>query len=175
MVLAQEGYVAFAPDLVSGGTPPDPSAARAAVAALPRDVVRSDAAAAVRWLGGARRTSGGVAILGLGWGGTVANAVAAAARQTARAGVSYYGRVPAGGDGQGGASPLLLHLAGQDRPANRATEGWARGLQRGGAEITTFYYPTARPGFATPGPAYDEAAAGLAWGRTLSFLQRQLA
>lgn len=69
--LAEAGYVAIAPDLLSGlDVKPGGDEARAAIAQLPPEQILADVAAAVRHLRTLPGCNGKVAVAGFCWGGT---------------------------------------------------------------------------------------------------------
>jgi carboxymethylenebutenolidase len=90
--------------------------------------------------------------------------------------VVYYGAW-AGEWVTGSKAPLLGHFA-EDDPFTSADEvaDVAAAFRGAGREMTSHVYPGTKHWFAEPSrPEYDEAAAGLAWDRTLAFLRARLA
>jgi len=77
----------------------------------------------------------------------------------------------------GSRAPLLGHFA-EDDPFTSAEEvtDVAAAFRDAGREMTSHVYPGTKHWFAEPSrPEFDEAAANLAWDRTLAFLRDRLA
>ncbi len=179
--VALEGFVAFAPDLLSpvGGTPPDPDQAREMIGKLQAPEV-------VGWLRGvvaalrARPEVGGkvggkVGALGFCWGGGMANALAVA-EPGLDAAVVYYGRQPEAAQVSAIRAPLLLHYAGLDERIDAGIPDFEAALKSSGKTYELYLYPGVNHAFNndTGGARYDKAAAELAWGRSVAFLKRYL-
>lgn len=176
--MALEGFVAFAPDLLTpaGGTPADEDQARAMIAALDLAAATEDAVGAARWLARGRRSSGAVGAVGFCWGGAMVNRMAVAAGDALKAGVAYYGPAPEPAEAARVEAPLVLHYAGLDERVNKTAKPWVEALQAAGKTVTAYYYPGANHAFNndTAADRYDPAAAKLAWERTTAFLIREL-
>jgi carboxymethylenebutenolidase len=109
--LAQEGFVAIAPDYFDRAGDPAPltdfNAIRRIVATATHEQVMGDTEGALDWLKGRSFTNGNVGITGFCWGGTVVW-MAAARFADIKAGVAWYGRL---------ARPQPENLGyGEDRP-----------------------------------------------------------
>ena len=94
--LAQNGYVALAPDLLSrrGGTPANPDSARQLVASLNADTITRDLDAAVTYLQRVKAAQGAnIVVMGFGWGGGKASATLTH-NQALRAFIVCYGPEP---------------------------------------------------------------------------------
>lgn len=122
--LAAEGFVAIAPDLLSGrGVPaqangePDREAAVAAVRALPEDEVHARLAAAAAWGAAQPSTTDRYGIVGFCWGGTV-SFVHAVRTPGLGASVVYYGSSPATERLASVRAPVLGLYAGDDARVN---------------------------------------------------------
>ena len=175
--LAVEGFLAFAPDLlsVSGGTPPDEEQARELHAKTdPRDITAA-AIAAVPFMLTQPESNGNVGVIGFCFGGGVANRIAAA-RPELKAVVVYYGlQVPAD-QVPGIRAPLLLHYAELDQRVNAGIEAYESALKANGKRYTIYMYPGVNHAFNndTGGARYNKEAADLAWARTLAFFKEYL-
>jgi carboxymethylenebutenolidase len=175
--LAVEGFLAFAPDLlsVSGGTPPDEDQARELHAKTnPQDIIAA-AVAAVPFVLRHAESNGNVGVVGFCFGGGVANRMAAANPEL-KAVVVYYGvQVPAD---QVAAirAPLLLHYAELDQRVNAGIAAYEAALKANGKRYTIHMYPGVNHAFNndTGGARYNKEAAELAWERTLAFFKEQL-
>ncbi len=175
--LALEGFLAFAPDLlsVSGGTPPDEDQARELHARTdPRDITAA-AIAAVPFMITQTESNGNVGVVGFCFGGGVANRMAAA-RPELKAVVVYYGiQVPVE-DVPSINAPLLFHYAELDQRVNAGIAAYEAALKANGKRYTIYMYPGANHAFNndTNGARYNKEAADLAWGRTLAFFREHL-
>lgn len=175
--LAVEGFLAFAPDLlsVSGGTPADEDKARELHAKTdPKDITAA-AIAAVPFIRTHAESDGNVGVVGFCFGGGVANRMAAASPDL-KAVVVYYGlQVPADEVPAIHAS-LLLHYAELDQRVNAGIAAYEAALRASGKRYTFYMYPGVNHAFNndTGGTRYNKEAADLAWARTLAFFKEQL-
>jgi carboxymethylenebutenolidase len=175
--LAVEGFLAFAPDLlsVSGGTPPDEDQARELHAKTdPKDITVA-AVAAVPFVLAHAESNGNVGVVGFCFGGGVANRMAAE-RPELKAAVVYYGlQVPAD-EVPAIRAPLLLHYAELDQRVNAGIAGYESALEANGKRYTIHMYPGVNHAFNndTGGGRYNKAAADLAWERTIAFFKEHL-
>jgi carboxymethylenebutenolidase len=65
----------------------------------------------------------------------------------------------------------LIHYAGNDERINAGWANYEAALKANGVKYEMFTYPGTQHGFHNDStPRYDEAAAKLAWSRTLAFL-----
>jgi len=175
--LAVEGFLVFAPDLlsVSGGTPPDEDKARDLHAQTNPKDIDAAAVAAVPFVLTHAESNGNVGVVGFCFGGGVANRMAAASPEL-KAVVVYYGlQVPADQVRAIGA-PLLLHYAGLDDRVNAGIAAYESALKANGKRYTIYMYPGVNHAFNndTGGARYNKEAADLAWERTLSFFKEYL-
>ncbi len=70
---------------------------------------------------------------------------------------------------------MLLHYAGLDRRVNAGWPEYEAALKRYGKDYTAHVYPGVNHGFHNDTtPRYDEAAAKLAWDRTIVFFANTL-
>jgi carboxymethylenebutenolidase len=174
--LALEGYLALAPDALGplGGYPGDEDQARAQFARLDQDKVRQDMLAAVGALARLPGSNGRLGVVGFCWGGGIAHWLAARSPELSAA-VPFYGNLPAPQEAARVRAPLLIHFADVDERINAAWPAYESALQAAGARFEAHRYPGTQHGFHNDTtPRYDEAAAKLAWQRTLDFLARQL-
>lgn len=177
--IALAGFHALAPDFLSpaGGTPADPDQARTMIGALDLPAAVEDAAATVRWLKADPRGNGKVGAVGFCWGGAMANRVAVAAGSALAAAVPYYGPAPDPADAARVKAAMLLHYAGIDDRVNRTAKPWIAALEAAKVPVQAWFYEGAHHAFNndTSAQRYDKAAADLAWGRTIAFLEEKLA
>ena len=72
-------------------------------------------------------------------------------------------------------APLLLQYAGLDERVNAGWPAYEAGLKRNKKEYTAYIYEGTNHGFHNDTtPRYDEAAATLAWQRTIDFFKKHL-
>ncbi len=175
--LAIEGFLVFAPDLlsVSGGTPPDEDKAREIHAKTnPKDITAA-AIAAVPFVLTHTESNGNVGVVGFCFGGGVANRMAAE-RPELKAVAVYYGlQVPAD-EVPAIRAPLLLHYAALDERVNAGIAAYESALKTNGKRYTIYMYPGVNHAFNndTGGARYNKPAADLAWERTLAFFKEYL-
>ncbi|TKT80124.1 dienelactone hydrolase family protein [Aquamicrobium sp. LC103] len=176
--MALEGFVALAPDYLSpaGGTPADEDEARSMIGQLDQRGVVDNGVATVAWLENHEASNGNVGAIGFCWGGGAVNDLAVNA-PTLKAGVAYYGRQAATEDVEKINAALVLHYAGLDDRINAGIEPYRQALEAAGKEATIYMYEGANHAFNndTSEARYDEAAAKLAWDRTVAFLKEKLA
>ena len=91
------------------------------------------------------------------------------------AAVPFYGAQPSAEDAAKIKAPLMLHYAEKDE---RITSGWSdyeKALKAAHVKYQVYIYPGAEHGFNNDTtPRYDEAAAKLAWKRTIEFFNAHL-
>ena len=175
--LALEGFLAFAPDLlsVSGGTPPDEDQARDLHAKTdPKDLTIA-AVAAVPFALHHAESNGNVGVVGFCFGGGVANLMAAE-NPDLKAVVVYYGLQIPKEKVAAIRAPLLLHYAELDQRVNAGIAAYEAALKENGKHYTIYIYPGVNHAFNndTNGARYNKPAADLAWTRTLAFFKEQL-
>jgi carboxymethylenebutenolidase len=105
----------------------------------------------------------------------VANAAAVAYPELGAA-VSFYGRQPAADEVSRIKAPLMLQYAGLDTRINEGWPAFEQALKANGKRYEAHIYPGVNHGFHNDStPRYDEAAATLAWNRTLDWFGKYLA
>ena len=91
------------------------------------------------------------------------------------ASVPFYGGQPAVEDVPRINAPLLIHYAGLDQRINAGWPAYEAALEANGKTYTMHMYEGVNHGFHNDTtPRYDEAAATLAWQRTVDFFNRTL-
>ena len=91
------------------------------------------------------------------------------------AAVPFYGGQPAAEDVPKINAPLLLHYAGLDERINAGWPAYETALKANGVTYTAHMYEDVNHGFHNDStPRYDEAAATLAWQRTIEFFNDTL-
>ncbi len=173
---ALEGFVAIAPDALSGhgGTPKDTDQARSMMRELDRAKTRENFVAAVTFLKKHPETTEKVGCVGFCWGGSMSNQLAVHARDLSAA-VVFYGSSPAVEDVPKIEVPLLLHYAGLDERIKRGVPAYEEALKAQGVRHTIHMYEGVGHAFHNDtGSRYDEGAAKLAWTRTIAFWNETL-
>jgi len=174
--LAIENYVAFAPDALApvGGYAGDDEKAAALFAKLDPNKRNEDLLAAVPFLKSRQECNGNVGAIGFCFGGGIVNQMAVRFPDLAAA-VPFYGQQPNAADTAKIKAPLLIHYAGEDTFINPGWPAWEQALKKNGVHYQAYIYPGVQHGFHNDTtPRYDEAAAKLAWSRTLAFFNENL-
>ncbi|MCS0588951.1 dienelactone hydrolase family protein [Massilia norwichensis] len=174
--LALEGFIAYAPDALFplGGYPGDEDKARALFPKLDQVKTRADFVAAWHALAGLAQGTGKVGVVGFCYGGGIANYLATQIPELAAA-VPFYGAQPAAADVARIRAPLMIHDAGKDERILAGWPAYEAALQANKVNYQHFVYAGAEHGFNNDTtPRYDEAAAKLAWGRTVAFFKEKL-
>lgn len=174
--VAKAGFLALAPDGLTpkGGYPGNDDDGRELQRQLDPARLMEDFFAAFQFLLDHPGSSGNAGAVGFCYGGGVVNALAVAFPEMA-AGVPFYGRQPAAVDVVKIRAPLLIHYAGLDERINAGWPDFEAALKANGKEYQTFIYDGVNHGFHNDTtPRYDEAAAKLAWERTIAFFREKL-
>jgi carboxymethylenebutenolidase len=175
--LALEGFIAYAPDALYplGGYPGDEDKARALFSQLDQVKTRADFVAVAHALAALPQATGKLGVVGFCYGGGIANYLATQLPELAAA-VPFYGSQPAPADVARIRAPLMIHDAGKDERILAAWPAFEAALQANKVAYQHFVYAGAEHGFNNDTtPRYDEAAAKLAWGRTVAFFKEKLA
>ena len=174
--LGKAGYLALGPDGLTsaGGYPGTDDEGRALQQGLDPAKLMADFFAGYEYLAAHDGSTGRVGCVGFCYGGGVCNALAVAYPELA-ASVPFYGRQADVADVPAIEAPLMLHYAGLDERINAGWPAYEAALKEHGKTYEVFFYDGANHGFHNDTtPRYDEAAATLAWERTLGFFERHL-
>ena len=174
--LALEGFMAFAPDALTplGGYPGDDEKAAQLFGQLDSAKRTEDLVAAADYLKARPDCTGKIGVVGFCFGGTVANTIAVRMPDLAAA-VPFYGGQPSADDAAKIKAPLLIHYAGNDDRVNAGWPAYEAALKANGVKYEMFMYPGTQHGFHNDTtPRYDEAAAKLAWSRTVAVFKANL-
>jgi carboxymethylenebutenolidase len=174
--LGTANFLAFAPDGLTsvGGYPGDDEKGAELFVKVDENKMFEDFVASVAWLKSRPECTGKIGVVGFCFGGAMANKLAVRLPDLAAA-VPFYGRQPSAADTAKIKAPLLLHYASLD---TRITGGWPayeEALKANHVTYTAYIYEGVNHGFHNDTtPRYDEAAAKLAWQRTLDFFEKYL-
>jgi carboxymethylenebutenolidase len=175
--LAKAGFLAFAPDGLTsvGGYPGNDEKGRELQSTVDSTKLMNDFFAAIDAMMTDPGSTGKVGITGFCYGGGVANAAAVAYPELGGA-VPFYGRQPDPADVPKIKAPLLIHYAELDERVNAGWPAYEAALKAAGTTYEAYIYPGTNHGFHNDStPRYDEAAAELAWSRTIDFFRKVLA
>jgi carboxymethylenebutenolidase len=175
--VAVAGFTALAPDGLTplGGYPGTDEEGKAMQKKLDKGKLSEDFIAAFGRLQSDADSNGKVGTVGFCYGGGVCNAMAVRLPGLA-ASVPFYGSQPKAGDVAKIRAPLLLHYAALDNRINKGWPDYEAALKAQGKEYKAYIYPGVNHGFHNDTtPRYDEAAAELAWSRSIDFFKAKLA
>jgi carboxymethylenebutenolidase len=174
--LALLDFLAFAPDALTpvGGYPGDEDTARKLFAGLDPKKRIEDLAAAADFIKTRPEYGGRYGVVGFCFGGTISNLFATRMPDLAAA-VPFYGSAAPLEDVPKIRAPLLIHLASDDERINVQYPPYEAALKAHGKRYEIHMYPNTQHGFHNDTtPRYDEAAAKLAWQRTVDFFNLHL-
>jgi len=174
--LALENFLAFAPDALFtlGGYPGDEDKARELFQKLDKSKTVEDFVASERYLKTHVEGNGKVGVVGFCYGGGVAHTLATRLPDLDAA-VPFYGSSPAPELASHVKAELLVHLAATDERINASFPAYEAALKAAKVKFAAYTYPGTQHGFHNDTtPRYDEAAAKLAWSRTLELFERKL-
>jgi len=174
--LALANFIAFAPDGLTsvGGYPGDEEKGAAAFRTVNGPKMFEDFVAAAGWLKAHPNSTGKYGVVGFCFGGGIVNQLAVRLPDLG-AGVAFYGRQVSADDAAKIQAPLLLNYAGADTGTNAGWPAFEAALKANKKTYEGFIYDGAQHGFHNDTtPRYDEAAAKLAWQRTLDFFNKYL-
>jgi carboxymethylenebutenolidase len=173
--LAEAGFVAFAPDLYHGKVAETIADAEALRNALEQDPnqARAEIAAATQFLQGrASRVASGIAVIGFSLGAYYALELSVADPERIHSVVIFYGT---GVDEFSSSKAAYLGHFGEtdEYEPQPYVDALEAALRRTGRPVSFYQYSGTGHWFFEPdrADAYNQAAAGLAWDRTLAFLK----
>lgn len=173
---AVAGYLSLAPDALTplGGYPGNDDKGREMQSQRDRSEMLEDFIAAYDYLKNHPDCNGKIAVVGFCFGGWISNMMAVRI-PTLNAAMPFYGGQPTEEETAQIKSPLMLHFAGLDERVNAGWPAYEKALDEHNVENHAFFYPEANHGFHNNTTSrYDEAAANLAWERTLGFFKEKL-
>ena len=174
--LALDNFIAFAPDALFplGGYPGDEDKARELFAKLDQSKTREDFLTAAGILQNLAGGNGKLGVVGFCYGGSIANFLATRIPNLAAA-VPFYGGAPAIEEVSKIKAEVLVHHAGKDERLLAAWPKYEEALKTAGVKYEGFVYAGVEHGFNNDTtPRFDQAAANLAWSRTLALFNKKL-
>ncbi len=175
--LAVAKFIAFAPDGLTsaGGYPGDDEKGVELFRKIDATKMREDFLAAATWLKSRPDCTGKLGAVGFCYGGGVVNILAVRMGPDLAAAVPFYGSQPSAADAAKIKAPVLAQYGELD---TRITSGWPdfdAALTAAHVTHEGHIYKGANHGFHNDTtPRYDEAAAKLAWQRTLDWFDKYL-
>lgn len=174
---ALAGYLTIAPDALSplGGTPQNSDDARGMFQQLDREKTIANFVAGVSYLRSRNDCSGKVGCVGFCWGGAMANNMAVNAPDL-KAAVAFYGSQPKAEEVSKIKAAVQLHYAGLDERINAGIPAYEDALKANKVAYELYLYDNVNHAFHndTSQARYNEAAAKLAWDRTMAFFKKYL-
>ena len=175
--LALANFMAYAPDGLTsvGGYPGNDEEGAALFRKVDGKKMTDDFVAAARWLKALKDSTGKLGAVGFCFGGGMVNQLAVRLGKDLNAGVAFYGRQAGVDDVPKISAPLLFHYAGNDQRVNEGIAAYEAALKANKKVYMSHMYEGKQHGFHNDTtPRYDEAAAKLAWTRTLEWFNKYL-
>jgi len=175
--LASEGFLALAPDGLApvGGYPGNDDDGKDMQAKLNPVKLWTDMKNSALYLKSHAMSNGKLGITGFCWGGGVTNSLTCALGSGVQAAAPFYGDTPAAEQVANIKAPLLLHFAENDPRINAMWPPYEAALKANKVSYQSYTYAGTQHGFNNNStPRYVEAAAKLAWERTLALFKTNL-
>lgn len=174
---AAAGFLAFAPDGLApvGGYPGNDDDGRTLQQNLDADKLLQDMVNSAEYLYSHELADGAMGVTGFCYGGYVTNYLAAKLGSRVRAAVPFYGRGITAEEAANIEAALLVQSAENDERINAAWPDFEAALIANDVTYERHVYPGTNHGFHNNSTArFDEAAAKLAWDRTVDFFNHYL-
>ncbi len=174
---AKAGYLALASNALAplGGTPANEDDARQLFTTLKPEESLQNFIRAFDHLEKREDCNGSFGCVGFCWGGAMSNNLAVNVPKL-KAAVAFYGRQPEATDVPKIKAAVQLHYAEMDERVNARMAAYEEQLKTAGVKYEQHLYPGVQHAFHndTSTARYNEAAAKLAWERTLAFFGKHL-
>jgi carboxymethylenebutenolidase len=174
---ANAGYLAIAPNALSalGTLPTNEDEIRTKFQELKPENNLQNFIHAVDYLATRKDFNGKLGCVGFCWGGGMANNLAVNVASL-KAAVAFYGRQPAAEDVGKIKAAVQLHYGGLDERVNAGIPSYEEALKKNNIRYELYVYEGVNHAFHndTAPTRYNEAAAKLAWQRTLDFFAKYL-
>ena len=169
---ANAGYLAVAPNALAplGGTPANEDEARTKFQELKAEDNLQNFIKVFDYLPGRKDCNGHFGCVGFCWGGGMSNDLAVNV-PSLKAAVAFYGRQPKAEDVPKIKAAVQLHYGGLDERVNAGIPAYEEALKKNNKPYELYIYEGANHAFHndTAPTRYNEAAAKLAWQRTIDF------
>ncbi len=175
---AVAGFVALAPDGLApaGGYPGNDDDGRTLQSGLDQAKLRVDLVNSARFLKTNALSNGKLGAVGFCFGGGIVNHLAVTLGADLNAGVPFYGAAPPVADVPKIKAALMVQYAATDERINAQWPAYDTALKAAGVPHEAFFYEGTQHGFHNNStPRYHEAAANLAWERTVAHFRKHLA
>lgn len=174
---ANAGYLAIAPNALAslGGTPANEDEARSKFQQLKAEDSLKNFINVFDYLPSRKDYNGKAGCVGFCWGGAMSNNLAVNV-PSLKAAVAFYGRQPRAEDVPKIKAALQLHYGEMDQGVNAGIPAYEEALKKNNIQYELYMYPGAQHAFHndTSAARYNEAAAKLAWQRTIEFFRKHL-
>ena len=174
---AKAGYLAVAPNALSplGGTPANEDEAREKFTKLDQAQTQTSFIKVFDYLKTRNDYNGNAGCVGFCWGGAMTNTLAVNV-PSLKAAVAFYGRQPDAADVSKIKAAVQLHYGSLDERINAGIPAYEEALKKAATKYELYIYEGANHAFHndTAPTRYNEAAAKLAWQRTLDFFAKYL-
>ncbi len=175
---ASAGYLAIAPNALSslGGTPASEDEARKLFQQLKAEDNLQNFIKVFDYLPGRKDCNGHYGCVGFCWGGGMSNKLAVNV-PALKAAVAFYGAQADAADVPKIKAAVQLHYGGLDERINGGIPAYETALKAAGTKYELYTYEGVNHAFHndTAPTRYNEAAAKLAWRRTMDFFGKHLA
>lgn len=174
--LGTENFIAFAPDGLTslGGYPGNDEKGGELFGKVDRAKMLEDFVSAANWLKSRPESTGRLGAVGFCFGGSSVNTLATRLGSDLAATVPFYGGPPAA-DVDKIKAAVLVHHGEMDTRLAETWPAYDAALTAAKVPHEGYIYPKAQHGFHNDTtPRYDEAAAKLAWQRTLAWFNKYL-
>jgi carboxymethylenebutenolidase len=174
---ATEGYLAIAPNALAplGKTPANEDEARTFFQELKPEDSLKNFLNVFDYLDTRKDYNGSVGCVGFCWGGGMSNKLAVNV-PSLKAAVAFYGAQPVAEDVPKIKAAVQLHYAGLDERINAGIPAYEEALKKNNTRYELYMYEGVNHAFHnnTSASRYNEAAATLAWKRTIEFFRKYL-
>jgi carboxymethylenebutenolidase len=174
---AQAGFLAIAPNALAplGGTPENEDEARKLFTTLKAEDNLANFIKLFDYLPSRKDSNGKYGCVGFCWGGAMSNNLAVNV-PSLKAAVAFYGRQAEAADVPKISAALQLHYAALDERVNAGIPAFEEALKKNNKTYQLYNYEGVNHAFHnnTSVARYNEAAAKLAWERTIAFFNKYL-
>ena len=172
---AAAGFLAIAPNALSaiGAAPANEDEARQKFQELKAENNLQNFINAFDYLGTRKDHNGATGCVGFCWGGAMSNSLAVKLPKL-KAAVAFYGRQPAAEEVSNIKAAIQLHYGALDERVNAGIPAYEEALKKNNVQYELYMYEGANHAFHndTAPTRYNEAAAKLAWQRTIDFFKK---